>query len=60
MEKNQIINVYMDLRAAYDSVDRRILWTYLAKKFGMPLNLVKLLRAFFDYNESSHSIKGRM
>ena len=42
----------MDLRAAYDTVDRRILWTYLAKDFGIPLNLIKILRVFFDYNSS--------
>ena len=59
-EKNQVINVYMDLRAAYDTVDRRILWTYLVKKFGMPLNLVKLLRAFFDYNESYLLVGGEL
>jgi hypothetical protein len=59
-EKNQVINVYMDLRAAYDTVDRRILWTYLAKKFGMPLNLIKLLRAFFDYNQSYLTVGGEL
>ena len=59
-EKNQVINVYMDLRAAYDTVDRRILWTYLVKKFKMPLNLVKLLRAFFDYNESYLLVGGEL
>jgi hypothetical protein len=50
--KNDIFNVYMDLRAAYDTVDRRLLWTYLATKFGMPLELIRLLRAFFDNNQS--------
>jgi hypothetical protein len=54
MKKNKknIVNVYMDLRAAYDTVDRRLLWTYLATKFGMPLELIRLLRAFFDHNQS--------
>lgn len=54
--KNEIINVYLDLRAAYDTVDRRLLWTYLATKYGMPLNLIRLLRAFFDHNQSYLSV----
>jgi hypothetical protein len=49
---SQIINVYMDLRAAYDTVDRQVLWTQLATKFGMPLKLIRLLRAIFDFNQS--------
>ena len=31
-----IIQVFLDLSAAYDMVDRRILWTLLAKRFKMP------------------------
>lgn len=55
---NNIVNVYMDLRAAYDTVDRRLLWTYLATKFGMPLKLIRLLRAFFDSNQSYLLVRG--
>ena len=47
-----LLNVFLDLRAAYDTVDRRILWTILVKSFGMPFELVRLIRALFDHNES--------
>ena len=45
-----MINVYLDLRAAYDTVDRRILWTQLVHDFGMPTNLVKTIRSLMDFN----------
>jgi hypothetical protein len=48
----EVINVFLDLRAAYDTVDRRILWTLLVKQFGFPLELVRTIRALFDYNKS--------
>jgi hypothetical protein len=48
----EIINVFLDLRAAYDTVDRRILWTLLVKQFGFPLELVRIIRALFDNNKS--------
>jgi hypothetical protein len=48
----ELINVFLDLRAAYDTVDRRILWTLLVKRFGFPVELVRVIRALFDFNES--------
>jgi hypothetical protein len=42
----------MDFRAAYDTVDRRILWTSLHHTFKMPLALIRTFRSIFDFNES--------
>jgi len=53
-----IIRVFLDLSAAYDMVDRRILWTLLAKRFKMPIAMIRLLRALFDCNFSRLDISG--
>jgi hypothetical protein len=53
-----IIQVFLDLSAAYDMVDRRILWTLLAKRFKMPVALIRLLRALFDSNFSRLEVSG--
>jgi hypothetical protein len=47
-----LLNVFLDLRAAYDTVDRRILWTLLVKKFGFSFELVRIIGALFDFNQS--------
>ena len=49
--------VFLDIKAAYDSVDRNILWSRLLEK-GMPKNYLKLLSSMFDYNKSFVSIDG--
>ena len=38
---------FFDLTKAYDSVDRTLLWTVLAR-FGVPLNMVSVIRQFHD------------
>jgi len=53
-----LIQVFLDLSAAYDMVDRRILWTILEKKFKMPIGMIKLLRSLFDSNFSRLNISG--
>ena len=53
MKKNpQLIQVFLDLSAEYDMVDRRILWTMLRNRFKMPIGMIKLLRSLFDSNYS--------
>jgi hypothetical protein len=42
--------VFLDIKAAYDSVDRLTLWSILSKK--IPIHLVKILQCLFDYNYS--------
>ena len=49
----------LDFKAAYDMVDRRILWTLLAKRFKMSTALIRLLRALFDFNFSRLEISGK-
>ena len=38
---------FIDLTKAYDSVDRALLWTVLAR-FGVPLNMISVIRQFHD------------
>ena len=38
---------FIDLTKAYDSVDRTLLWTVLAR-FGMPHNTISIIRQFHD------------
>jgi hypothetical protein len=52
MKSNNLINVFLDFRAAYDTVDRRILWTILSKRFKFPNSLIATLRTLFDFNQS--------
>jgi hypothetical protein len=51
-EQKNTISVFLDLRAAYDCVDRNILWTKLRKDFKLSLGLIKLIRSLFDFNTS--------
>ena len=44
--------VLLDLRAAYDSVDRRLLWLTLRDKFGVPDSFITLIKALFEGNQS--------
>ena len=38
---------FIDLTKAYDSVDRTLLWTVLAR-FGVPPNIISVIRQFHD------------
>ena len=38
---------FIDLTKAYDSVDRTLLWTVLAR-FGVPQNMISIIRQFHD------------
>lgn len=59
MKKNpNLIQVFLDLSAAYDMVDRRILWTLLSSRFKMPIGMIKLLRSLFDFNYSKLNVSG--
>jgi hypothetical protein len=59
MQKNpDLIQIFLDLSAAYDMVDRRILWSQLKNHFGMPTSLIRLLRSLFDDNFSKLHIYG--
>lgn len=48
---------FLDIKAAYDQVDRKILWKKLALK-GVPDNLIDVLKALFDSNASTVAVDG--
>jgi hypothetical protein len=50
---------YLDLKAAYDLVNRDILWDLLANRHGVPQGNINMLRALFDRNSSCLVIKGK-
>ena len=50
--------VFLDMKSAYDCVDRRILWTRLAGHFRIPVHVIALLRVLFDFNVSFLWING--
>jgi hypothetical protein len=52
------ISMLMDLKAAYDLVDRDILWTDLHHHFQVPLQIIKILRSLFDCNFSKLVLQG--
>ena len=49
---------FLDIKAAYDQVDRSILWRKCLER-GMPINLLKMLQALFDKNTSSVAVRGK-
>jgi hypothetical protein len=53
-----IQTVLLDLRAAYDRVDRRVLWRLLRRRYGVDYSMVLLLQKLFDENASHLVISG--
>jgi hypothetical protein len=51
-------NIYLDLKAAYDLVERQILWQKMHRKFEVEFSLIKRLQQLFDHNESCLVING--
>lgn len=52
VNRPELETVLLDLRAAYDSVDRRILWTQLRDIYNIPSGLIALVTNFFEGNMS--------
>jgi hypothetical protein len=50
--------VFLDIKAAYDSVDRRILWNKLVSK-GAPAFMVRILKSLFDECHSTVAVNGK-
>ena len=46
-EETDSVACFIDLTKAYDSVDRTLLWTVLAR-FGVPYNMISVIRQFHD------------
>jgi len=57
--KRSPIMAFLDIKAAYDSVDRSRLWSKLLS-YGTAPGLVSLLRALFDQNSSRVFVNGHM
>lgn len=52
-------NIFLDLKAAYDTVNRQKLWIKLADQFGIHPALIDQLKALFDHNESILVVNGK-
>ncbi|CAH8871683.1 unnamed protein product [Trichobilharzia szidati] len=53
------INIFLDLQAAFDSVDREVLWRCLAVK-GMPRKYIALIKALYSYSCSQVRAYGEL
>lgn len=54
----ELHTIFIDIKTAYDSVNRNILWQKLNDEFRIPLHLIKNLQALFDNNRSTLVING--
>ena len=52
--------LFVDLRKAFDSVDRELLWKLLNEKFGIPVNIIRLLRLLHDGMHMRAVFRGKM
>lgn len=59
-KENGLHNIYLDLMAAYDLVERTLLWEKLANRFNIPVELIIRLQQLFDYNESVLVVNNKM
>ena len=51
--------IFLDIKAAYDTVDRRLLWTRMGSEFKVPDRTIAMLRDMFDSNVAMLAIKGK-
>jgi hypothetical protein len=58
LNKPDLENVLLDFQAAYDMVDRRMLWKRLLMHHKVPYSTVARLRELFDFNSSILVIMG--
>src|SRR6185312_14242535 len=56
--KSDIFITFLDIKAAYDTVYRPILWNKCIEQLNMEKSLVCLLQQLFDFNQSSVIING--
>lgn len=54
----EVVVAFLDLKAAYDLVDRRILWTRMEMEYQVEKSTICRLRELFDHNESILVIDG--
>jgi hypothetical protein len=58
-ENPECTAILLDLKAAYDTVDRRLLWKKLKENFNINYSTTMRYRELFDYNNSFLLINGR-
>jgi Reverse transcriptase (RNA-dependent DNA polymerase) len=58
-ENPNMHNIFMDIKAAYDTVDRRILWNDMLTYFGIPFSTVDRIRSLFENNVSRIVLNGK-
>ena len=51
----KVFLLFVDLRKAYDSVPRDLIWLILSK-YGVPVKLVNLIRSFHDDMQAGISV----
>jgi ribosomal protein S27AE len=51
--------IFLDIKAAYDTVDRRLLWTRMKRDFDVDERTISLMRDMFDSNVALLVVKGR-
>lgn len=56
--KAQLHTAFLDIKAAYDSVDRRILWRRCRNR-GLPIDAVEFLKELFDHNSGQVVVGGK-
>jgi hypothetical protein len=54
------IHAFLDIKAAYDCVDRRLLWKRIEKLDGMSRPLIRILQGLFDHNVSRLVFHGKL
>lgn len=50
---------FLDIRAAFDTVNRDILWARLFNEYGVSFSMIQMLRALFDHNVAYLVIGGK-
>ena len=58
VNNDKVLLTFLDIKAAYDCVDRRILWTDMVKDTNISTRVLKLLRSLFDHNMSTLVVQG--
>lgn len=59
LNKNKNTHIaFLDIKAAYDSVDRKILWKRCRER-GITDEIIRILQRLFDHNSSQIAVNGR-
>lgn len=59
LAKPQAVIAFLDIKAAYDTVNRSLLWRDMLSHESMPSHLVAVCRSLFDFNVCNVVVNGR-